>query len=142
MSFQKLCKELSRRWGCGSWAESCSWASEPTPKQADSDLGQCHDTESAPYTKRRWGIRILSPFCHTFTRASAWQEESFVCTPTPKCLQTCPDQSIVSTGKKRHNNHSTKDSRVVPHRGTNLAALRLTLQIGRDAVLSESYGRG
>ncbi len=31
---------------------------------------------------------------------------------------------------------------MVPHRGTNLAALRLTLQIGRDAVLSESYGRG
>ena len=39
-------------------------------------------------------------------------------------------------------NHSTQDSRVVPHRGTNWAALWLTLQIGRDAVLSESYGRG
>ena len=39
-------------------------------------------------------------------------------------------------------NHSTQDSRVVPHRGTNWAALRLTSQIGRDAVLSESYGRG
>ena len=39
-------------------------------------------------------------------------------------------------------NHSTQDSRVVPHRGTNWAALRLTAQIGRDAVLSESYGRG
>lgn len=31
---------------------------------------------------------------------------------------------------------------MVPHRGTNWAALWLTLQIGRDAVLSESYGRG
>jgi hypothetical protein len=31
---------------------------------------------------------------------------------------------------------------VVPHHGTNWAALRLTAQIGRDAVLSESYGRG
>jgi hypothetical protein len=31
---------------------------------------------------------------------------------------------------------------VVPHRGTNWAALWLTAQIGRDAVLSESYGRG
>jgi hypothetical protein len=31
---------------------------------------------------------------------------------------------------------------VVPHRGTNWAVLWLTLQIGRDAVLSESYGRG
>ena len=31
---------------------------------------------------------------------------------------------------------------MVPHRGTNWAALRLTAQIGRDAVLSESYGRG
>ena len=39
-------------------------------------------------------------------------------------------------------NHSTQGSRVVPHRGTNWAALRLTAQIGRDAVLSESYGRG
>ena len=39
-------------------------------------------------------------------------------------------------------NHSTQDSRVVPHRGTNWAALWLTAQIGRDAVLSESYGRG
>ena len=39
-------------------------------------------------------------------------------------------------------NHSTQDSRVVPHRGTDWAALRLTAQIGRDAVLSESYGRG
>lgn len=43
---------------------------------------------------------------------------------------------------KRKKNHSTQDSRVVPHRGTNWAALRLTSQIGRDAVLSESYGRG
>ena len=42
--------------------------------------------------------------------------------------------------KKR--NHGTQDSRVVPHRGTNWAALWLTAQIGRDAVLSESYGRG
>jgi hypothetical protein len=39
-------------------------------------------------------------------------------------------------------NHSTRDSHVVPHHGTNRAVLRLTAQIGRDAVLSESYGRG
>ena len=39
-------------------------------------------------------------------------------------------------------NHSTQDSHVVPHHGTDWAALRLTAQIGRDAVLSESYGRG
>ena len=39
-------------------------------------------------------------------------------------------------------NHSTQDSHVVPHHGTNWAALWLTAQIGRDAVLSESYGRG
>ena len=43
---------------------------------------------------------------------------------------------------ERCKNHSTQDSRVVPHRGTNWAALRLTAQIGRDAVLSKSYGRG
>jgi hypothetical protein len=39
-------------------------------------------------------------------------------------------------------NHSTQDSRVVPHRGTNWAVLCLTLEIGRDPVLSKSYGRG
>ena len=39
-------------------------------------------------------------------------------------------------------NHSTQDSRVVPHHGTNWAAPWLTSQIGRDAVLSRSYGRG
>ena len=44
--------------------------------------------------------------------------------------------------KGKCQNHSTQDSRVVPHRGTNWAALWLTSQIGRDAVLSESYGRG
>lgn len=44
--------------------------------------------------------------------------------------------------KMQKENHSTPDSRVVPHRGTNEAAHRLTLQIGRDAVLSMSYGRG
>ena len=44
--------------------------------------------------------------------------------------------------RKKKENHSTQDSHVVPHHGTNWAALRLTAQIGRDAVLSESYGRG
>ena len=44
--------------------------------------------------------------------------------------------------KLKNKNHSTQDSRVVPHRGTNQAALWLTAQIRRDAVLSESYGRG
>lgn len=39
-------------------------------------------------------------------------------------------------------NHSTQDSHVVPHHGTNWAALWLTAQIRRDAVLSGSYGRG
>jgi hypothetical protein len=43
---------------------------------------------------------------------------------------------------KKNKNHSTQDSRVVPHHGTNWAALWLTAQIRRDAVLSESYGRG
>jgi hypothetical protein len=45
-------------------------------------------------------------------------------------------------GRGIKENHGTQDSRVVPHRGTNWAALWLTSQIGRDAVLSESYGRG
>ena len=33
------------------------------------------------------------------------------------------------------------DSYVVPHHSTNMSAPWLTAQIGRDAVLSESYGR-
>jgi hypothetical protein len=44
--------------------------------------------------------------------------------------------------KKEKKNHGTQDSHVVPHRGTDWAAPWLTAQIGRDAVLSESYGRG
>ena len=47
-----------------------------------------------------------------------------------------------SNRSNKSQNHSTQDSRVVPHRGTNWAALRLTSQIRRDAVLLESYGRG
>ena len=49
---------------------------------------------------------------------------------------------IQKVNSQRAKNHGTQDSRVVPHRGTNWAALRLTAQIGRDAVLSKSYGRG
>ena len=48
----------------------------------------------------------------------------------------------MSAKRKVIKNHSTQDSRVVPHRGTNWAAPWLTSQIGRDAVLSRSYGRG
>ena len=44
--------------------------------------------------------------------------------------------------KSKTKTTAPRDSRVVPHRGTNRAALWLTAQIGRDAVLSESYGRG
>ena len=47
-----------------------------------------------------------------------------------------------NTNEGERKNHSTQDSRVVPHRGTNWAAPWLTSQIGRDAVLSRSYGRG
>src|SRR5260370_40336873 len=50
------------------------------------------------------------------------------------------DRSPCVSCKKE--NHGTQDSRVVPHRGTNWAALWLTTQIERDAVLSKSYGRG
>jgi hypothetical protein len=45
-------------------------------------------------------------------------------------------------GKRQKANHSIRDSHVVPHHGTNRTVLRLTSQIGRDAVLSKSYGRG
>jgi hypothetical protein len=43
---------------------------------------------------------------------------------------------------QRNKNHSTQDSHVVPLHGTSWAALCLTAQIRRDAVLSKSYGRG
>ena len=56
------------------------------------------------------------------------------------CVQVSTGLNATESAKMQ--NHSTQDSRVVPHRGTNWAALRLTAQIGRDAVLSESYGRG
>lgn len=44
--------------------------------------------------------------------------------------------------KREKKNHSTQGSHVVPHHGTNWAALWLTSQIRRDAVVSKSYGRG
>ena len=50
--------------------------------------------------------------------------------------------TVTGEGGKKGRNHGTQDSRVVPHRGTNWAALWLTTQIERDAVLSKSYGRG
>ena len=49
---------------------------------------------------------------------------------------------LVKIVEKRSKNHSTSDSCVVPHRSTNEAVHWLTAQIGRDAVLSVSYGRG
>ena len=52
------------------------------------------------------------------------------------------DERIERKKMEKEKNHSTQDSRVVPHRGTNWAAPWLTSQIGRDAVLSRSYGRG
>ena len=55
---------------------------------------------------------------------------------------TTSSSIVAQKSSKKKENHSTQDSRVVPHRGTNWAALRLTAQIGRDAVLSKSYGRG
>ena len=54
----------------------------------------------------------------------------------------CKQPPIKKRIKIKIKNHGTQDSRVVPHRGTNWAALRLTAQIERDAVLSKSYGRG
>ena len=41
----------------------------------------------------------------------------------------------------KNKNFSTQDSHVVPQHGTDRAAQCLTSQIGRDAVLSLSYGR-
>jgi hypothetical protein len=74
-------------------------------------------------TMRIWPIHCYKSLCSTKV--------------TQSLELYCPIQKVSS-----NKNHSTQDSRVVPHRGTNWAALWLTAQIGRDAVLSESYGRG
>ena len=64
------------------------------------------------------------------------------------CQNTCfifpsPQRPALKTKKRKEKkNHSTQDSHVVPHHGTSWAAPWLTAQIRRDAVLSESYGRG
>ena len=78
------------------------------------------------------------------------KDEPSACTPSAFfCgLPPAPARELAAWGKEenvregRGKNHSTQDSHVVPHHGTNWAALRLTAQIGRDAVLSESCGRG
>jgi hypothetical protein len=59
----------------------------------------------------------------------------FVC----KTHEPCP--KVPTLLKKEKETAAPMDSCVVPHRSTNRAALWLTAQIGRDAVLSESYGR-
>ena len=43
--------------------------------------------------------------------------------------------------KKEKKNYSTRASHVLPDRTTDQAGTCLTSQIGRDAVLSRSYGR-
>ena len=70
-----------------------------------------------------------------------------------ECTTACPEVNIyilyynnkkTKISRKKNNFQLTAapmDSCVVPHRSTNRAALWLTAQIGRDAVLSESYGR-
>lgn len=49
---------------------------------------------------------------------------------------------IMQQAKKQKENHGTRDSHVVPHRGTNRALFSLTSWIGRGRVLYEGYGRG
>lgn len=44
--------------------------------------------------------------------------------------------------KRRAKHHSTRGSRVIPQRSTNLAQPCLTSEIGRDRVYSEWYDRG
>ena len=100
----------------------------------------------------------LPPSCFGPTRStrSWWLERDSRLPPRQKNLAGCrphPHGKKRKEGERKkkeegrgarseEQNHSTQDSHVVPHHGTNWAALRLTAQIGRDAVLSESYGRG
>ena len=65
--------------------------------------------------------------------------QTFFDAPIKACFNS-KARSLTPTPPKK--NHSTQDSHVVPLHGTNWAALCLTAQIGRDAVLSKSYGRG
>lgn len=47
----------------------------------------------------------------------------------------------VKVGIEQKQNYSTRNSRLVPHDTTTLALWCLTLEIGRDPVLSPRYGR-
>ena len=47
-----------------------------------------------------------------------------------------------AVGRRCQKHHSTRGSRVIPQRSTNLAQPCLTSEIGRDRVNSEWYDRG
>ena len=51
-----------------------------------------------------------------------------------------PPLQYFTQSKRVH--HSTRGSRVIPQRSTNLAQLCLTSEIGRDRVFSEWFDRG
>ena len=92
-------------------------------------------------------VHYVSPFPQTSTHAPRECSDSDPAKPFSAALYGVAGTDYKRRRKKKRKgksgeNHSTQDSRVVPHRGTNWAAPYLTAQIGRDAVLSESYGRG
>ena len=130
----------------GSGLRAASLWARPLPKKAEKNgvwVGMASPVScSAPRTR---GRRCLTPFgtaqeSKTRTRKAPTPQR-------PKTWEKRENEEKERGGrekktKKEKKNHGTQDSRVVPHRGTNWAALWLTAQIGRDAVLSESYGRG
>lgn len=100
------------------------WGSFSSPDQSP---GKTHASPSVD-----WGRYLVTPQSMITPVATAIDWGSW--------LVTCAKSS--GRAQAGNKNHSTRDSQVVPHLGTNRAALSLTSQIGRDAVLSESYGRG
>ena len=139
-------------WGAASWLwPPCGQLVGEAPPQKSGEkwcLGGDGISCSAPTPKGTRGRWCLTPF-------GTAQESKTRKAPHPPKTKDQTKGLGEKRGKKKRKqrkgkkgvekkkkNHGTQDSRVVPHRGTNWAALRLTAQIGRDAVLSKSYGRG
>ena len=120
-----------------------SW--HKVPKNNTTLERQCGDSVVTAWYQRDTSVVTAGSHVHLLSTCSQQKLPSTMREHACTCphLATQPLQippHILQKSKKL--NHSTRDSHVVPHHGTSQAALWLTSQIGRDAVLSKSYGRG
>lgn len=121
---------------------------------ADVVQGGCH---SIPERQTGSAPRISVPpdgsVSGNYRDGVPWQTNAFPCT-TPKKMHpaeskratvTAPSTRLARRADLRGpsaKHHSTRGSRVIPQRSTNLAQPCLTSEIGRDRVYSEWYDRG